>query len=59
MSETYPRKNLCETLFTGHTPFSVGIGAKVQQNLRLCKFCVEKVLGVFNILRIIGRIIIR
>ena len=28
MSETYPRKNLCETLFAGHTPSSVGIGGK-------------------------------
>ena len=28
MSETYPRKNLCETLFAGHTPSSVGIGCK-------------------------------
>ena len=28
MSETYPRKNHCETLFAGHTPSSVGIGGK-------------------------------
>ena len=28
MSETYPRKNHCETLFAGHTPSSVGIGDK-------------------------------
>ena len=28
MSETYPRKNLYETLFAGHTPSSVGIGCK-------------------------------
>ena len=28
MSETYPRKNHCETLFAGHTPSSVGIGYK-------------------------------
>ncbi len=28
MSETYPRKNHCETLFAGHTPPSVGIGCK-------------------------------
>ena len=28
MSETYPRKNLYETLFAGHTPSSVGIGDK-------------------------------
>ena len=28
MSETYPRKNHCETLFAGHTPSSVGIGCK-------------------------------
>ena len=28
MSEAYPRKNLCETLFAGHTPSSVGFGCK-------------------------------
>ena len=28
MSETYPRKNHCETLFAGHTPSSVGIDCK-------------------------------
>ena len=28
MSETYPRKTLCETLFAGHTPSSVGIDRK-------------------------------
>ena len=28
MSETYPKKNHCETLFAGHTPSSVGIGCK-------------------------------
>ena len=28
MSETYPRKTLCETLFAGHTPSSVGFGCK-------------------------------
>ena len=28
MSETYPRKNHCETLFAGNTPSSVGIGCK-------------------------------
>ena len=28
MSETYPRKNHCETLFAGHTPSSVGIDRK-------------------------------
>ena len=28
MSETYPRKNLCETLFAGQTPSSVGFGRK-------------------------------
>ena len=28
MSETYPRKTLCETLFAGHTLPSVGIGCK-------------------------------
>jgi hypothetical protein len=25
------------------------LGAKVQQNLRICKFCVEKVLGVLKV----------
>ena len=29
MSETYPRKNLYETLFAGHTPSSVGIDGKI------------------------------
>ena len=29
MSETYPRKNLCETLFAGHTPSSVGFDCKI------------------------------
>ena len=28
MSETYPRKTLCETLSAGHTPPSVGFGCK-------------------------------
>ena len=28
MSETYPRKTLCETLFAGHTPSSVGFDCK-------------------------------
>ena len=28
MSETYPRKTLCETLFAGHTPPSVGFDCK-------------------------------
>ena len=28
MSETYPRKTLCETLFAGHTPSRVGFGCK-------------------------------
>ena len=28
MSETYPRKSHCETLFAGHTPSSVGIDDK-------------------------------
>jgi hypothetical protein len=28
MSETYPRKTHCETLFAGHTPSSVGFGGK-------------------------------
>ena len=28
MSETYPRKTHCETLFAGHTPSCVGFGCK-------------------------------
>ena len=28
MSETYPRKTHCETLFAGHTPSSIGFGYK-------------------------------
>ncbi len=28
MSETYPRKNHCETLFAGHTPSSAGSRCK-------------------------------
>ena len=32
MSETYPRKTLCETLFAGHTPSSVGIDCKGTTN---------------------------
>ena len=28
MSETYPRKTHCETLFAGHTPSSVGFRCK-------------------------------
>ena len=28
MSETYPRKNHCETLFVGHTPSSLGFECK-------------------------------
>ena len=28
MSETYPRKNHCETLFAGHTPSSIGFECK-------------------------------
>ena len=30
MSETYPRKNLCETLFAGHTP--------LQRRIRLQRY---------------------
>ncbi len=29
MSETYPRKTHCETLFAGHTPSSIGFGYKI------------------------------
>ena len=37
MSETYPRKNHCETLFAEHTPPAQVHGAKVVKNLRMCK----------------------
>ena len=41
MSETYPRKNHCETLFAGHTPSSVGIGGKgSEKNAYLQEKCV-------------------
>ena len=42
MSETYPRKNLCETLFAGHTPSSVEFGGKGTKKIAyaqvLCDF---------------------
>ena len=34
-------------------------GAKVQQNLRMCKFLVEKVLEVLKVLRVIGWFLLR
>ncbi len=38
MSETYPRKNLCETLFAGHTPSSARIDCKgTKKNLYVQK----------------------
>ena len=40
MSETYPRKNLCETLFAGHTPFSIEIDRKGSE-----KFADVQILG--------------
>ena len=40
MSETYPRKTLCETLFAGHTPSSVGIGDKGSE-----KFAIVQILS--------------
>ena len=35
MSETYPRKNLCETLFAGHTPSSVGFDCKGSEKIAI------------------------
>ena len=34
MSETYPRKNLCETLFAGHISLQRRIRCKGIENLR-------------------------
>ena len=52
MSETYPRKTLCETLFVGHTPSSVGIDGKITNYFSFMqdflRFIMEKVLGVLN-----------
>ena len=41
MSETYPRKTLCETLFAGHTPSSVDSTAKLHKINNICKFYME------------------
>ena len=42
MSETYPRKTLCETLFAGHIPSSVGFECKGTKKIAyaqvLCNF---------------------
>ena len=42
MSETYPRKNLRETLFAGHIPSSVGFDCKGTKKIAyaqvLCNF---------------------
>ncbi len=38
MSETYPKKDLCETLFAGHISLQRRIrGAKVQKICEMCK----------------------
>ena len=43
MSETYPRKTLCETLFAGHTPSSVGIGDKGSEKFAIVQIFQLKV----------------
>ena len=48
MSETYPRKNLCETLFTGHISLQRRI--RVQRYNKICgfaNFVLKKILGIF------------
>ena len=46
MSETYPRKNLSETLFAGHTPSSVGIGRKGSEKFAHLQIFQLKVYGL-------------
>ena len=46
MSETYPRKNLCETLFAGHTPSSVGIVRKGSEKFADVQIFQLKVYGL-------------
>ena len=43
MSETYPRKNLCETLFAGHTPSIVGFGYKGSEKIAIVQIFQLKV----------------
>ena len=43
MSETYPRKTHCETLFTGHTPSSVGFGCKGSEKFAIVQIFQLKV----------------
>ncbi len=50
MSETYPRKTLCETLCAGYTPSSVGFGCKGSElfwieQIFLLKVCSLRVKG--------------
>ena len=47
MSETYPRKNHCETLFAGHTPSSVGIDCKITNYFSLLQILYTKTTKVF------------
>ena len=46
MSETYPKKNHCETLFAGHTPSSVGIGCKGSEKFADVQIFQLKVYGL-------------
>ena len=52
MSETYPRKNHCETLFAGHTPSSVGFGCKDTTKIADVQILIKKVLEVLKVLRV-------
>lgn len=48
MSETYPRKTLCETLFAGHTPSSVGIECKGTTKFAFLQILSGKSFGSFK-----------
>ena len=49
MSETYPRKNLCETLFAGHIPSNVGIGCKGSEKFAdVQEKCIQKCIFQFR-----------
>ena len=43
MSETYPRKNHCETLFAGHTPSRVGFRCKGSEKFAIVQIFQLKV----------------
>ena len=46
MSETYPRKNLCETHFAGDTPPSVGFERKGSEKFAIVQIFQLKVYGL-------------